>query len=61
MFNSVKYYVICFYNILFLLNIKKKFKKINMFFYFKKMKYFIFFLFNKNFIIINEKVEKPFT
>ena len=59
MFNSVKYYVICFYNILFLLNIKKFKRKLICFFILKNLN-ILFFLFNKNFIISNEKVEKPF-
>ena len=58
MLNSIKYYIICFCSILFLLSIKK-IKKINMlFFLFRKSYIFWFFLFSKKFIISHEKVKK---
>ena len=47
-----------FFNVLFLLSIKKK-KKINiLFFYLEKVIYFDFFLFNKKFIISHKKNKK---
>ena len=61
MFNSVKYNIVCFCSILFLLSIKK-YRKINMlFFLFIKSYIFWFFLFSKKFIISHEKVEKQTT
>ena len=51
MLNNIKYQVICFYSILFLLSIKKQ-KKINI----EKIIYFDFFLFNTNLIICNKKI-----
>ena len=61
MLNSVKYYVICFCSILFLLSIKKK-KKTNMlYFLFKKKLYILDFLFSKKSIISHEKIEKQTT
>ena len=57
-FNSVKYYVVCFFNVLFLLSIKSKEKSKYYFFYLEKIKYFDFFLFTKKFIISYEKVKK---
>ena len=59
MLNSVKYYIVCFFSILFLLSIKRYKKKINiLFFLFKKSYIFWLFLFNKKFIINYEKIEK---
>ena len=49
MLNSVKYYIF-FFNILFLLNIRKQ-NKTNI----------LLFLFNRNFIINHEKIEKQIT
>ena len=43
-FNSVKYYVVCFFNVLFLLSIKSKEKSKYYFFYLEKIKYFDFFI-----------------
>ena len=41
MFNNIKYYIVCFCSILFLLSIKKK--SIYYFFYLEKVTYFDFF------------------
>ena len=43
MLNNVKYYVVCFCSILFLLSIKKKKKTICYFFHLEKTTYFGFF------------------
>ena len=48
MFNSVKYYIVCFYTILFILKLKNKEKPSYYFFYLKKIKYFDFSYLIKN-------------
>ena len=56
--NNVKYEVICFLNILFLLNIKKIKKNEHIIFLFKKIQIFWFFQFNKKFIRNYKKIKK---